>query len=110
MIKRDRANIESGIAMIQTGIPMIQRGCLDWSAGKVFNCVIEGNCIWARLNTCPRAFVRALRQGEVQRRIGSQALRTQRLLLHVKASATLIDQPDHLSGLGCLSLDESYVR
>lgn len=62
---------------------------------------MEEKSIWAQLSTCPRAFVRAPRQGGARLRTDSRALHIRRLLVHAKALATSLEYSDQAHGLAC---------
>jgi hypothetical protein len=76
---------------------MIQGDC--WAL-TIIHYAMEEKKIWAQLSTCPRAFVRAPRQGGARLRTDSRALHTRRWLVHANL-ATSPEQPDQAHGLAC---------
>lgn len=97
---------------------MIQTKCSDGTMGGMIwestdNCSIVW---WIKIelgtwfSTWPKAFAQGLRQGEVQRRTGSQALQIPRLPMQAKVSVTPLDYLDQARGLGFQTRGANYVH
>ena len=95
MIKVQVASIESVIAMIQTKCSDDTMGGMIWESTEDYSIVwwIK-NELGIYFSTWPKAFAQGLRQGEVQRRTGSQVLQIQRLPIQPKAAVMPLDHLD----------------